>query len=162
MTDRPAASSPLDTSPAPVQTRLVAAWTSLMFIIVYVDIFNFYKPGVIDGIRSGLIWEFDVSPTLLTALLAAMIVPSVMMLASAALPARANRITNLVVATLLIPYCAFNAAGATAEWVPFYVLSIGVEVLILVFILRAAWRWPRAVTAPASPEASSARASVRR
>lgn len=162
MTNRPAATSPLDTSPVPVQTKLVAAWTSLMFIIVYVDIFNFYKPGVIDGIRSGLIWEFDISPTLLTVFLASMIVPAAMMLVSAALPARANRITNLVVAMLLIPYCVFNAAGTTAEWVPFYVLSIGVEVLILVFVLRTAWRWPRVVTAPAAPEASLARASVRR
>jgi len=38
----------------------------------------------------------------------------------------------------------FNAAGASWDWASFYGLSIGIEVLLLAFILRAAWTWPRA------------------
>ena len=57
--------------------------------------------------------------------------------------ARWNRATNLVIASLLIPYSVFNAAGATWEWAGFYGISIGVEVLLLAFILRSAWAWPR-------------------
>jgi hypothetical protein len=60
---------------------------------------------------------------------------------SMALPARANRVTNLVVASLLIPYSIFNAAGATWEWAAFYGISIGIEVLLLAFILRSAATW---------------------
>ena len=53
----------------PVQAKLAAAWTSFMFLYVYVDIIAFFKPGTIDEILVGNIWEFDVSQTLLTAFL---------------------------------------------------------------------------------------------
>ena len=53
-----------DTPAIPVQARLAAAWTSFMFLYVYVDILNFYKPGVVDGILDGLVWRFDISSTL--------------------------------------------------------------------------------------------------
>ena len=127
----------------PVQAKLAAAWTSFMFLYIYVDFFNLYKPGVVDGILNGLVWKFDVSPTLLTFMLASVSIPALMVVLSMTLPARVNRATNLVVASLLIPYSAFNAAGATWEWASFYGLSIGIEVLILAFILRSAWTWPR-------------------
>ena len=73
-----------------------------------------------------------------------------MILLSATLPARANRVTNLVVATVLIPYMAFNLAGG--EWLFYYGLGLAVELLVLAFILRSAWTWPR--TSPASTDAA--------
>src|SRR4051794_27514991 len=139
----PPSQSTLEKLRIPVQAKLAAAWTSFMFLYVYVDIFNFYKPGVVDGILKGLVWKFDVSPTLLTIMLASVAIPALMVMLSMTLPGRVNRATNLVVASLLIPYSAFNAAGATWEWASFYGLSIGIEVLLLAFILRSAWTWPR-------------------
>ena len=135
--------SALTGPPIPVQAKLAAAWASFMFLYVYVDILNFYKPGVVDGILNGLVWRFDISSTLLTIFLVSVSIPALMVMLSMTLPARVNRATNLVVASLLIPYSAFNAAGATWEWASFYGLSIGIEVLILAFILRSAWTWPR-------------------
>ncbi|MFM8836072.1 MAG: hypothetical protein ACKOFM_04380, partial [Actinomycetota bacterium] len=44
---------------------------------------------------------------------------------------------------LYIPVTVFNAVGETWDWAPFYGLSIGIEVLLLAFILRSAWTWPR-------------------
>ena len=137
----------------PVKAKLAAAWTSFMFLYVYVDILNFYKPGVVDGIRNGLIWTFDISSTLLTIFLVSVSIPALMVVLSTTLPARWNRATNLVIASLLIPYSVFNAAGATWEWAGFYGISIGIEVLILAFILRSAWTWPR--TAPSHIECTS-------
>ena len=138
----------LHTPPVPVQAKLAAAWTSFMFLYVYVDILNFYKPGVIDGIHNGLVWQFDISPTLLTVFLVSVSIPAAMVILSMTLPARANRATNLVIASLLIPYSVFNAAGATWEWAGFYGISIGLEVLLLGFILRSARRWPRTAPTP--------------
>jgi hypothetical protein len=146
--------SALTGPPIPVQAKIAAAWTSFMFLYIYVDFFNLYKPGVVDGILNGLVWKFDVSPTLLTFMLASVAIPALMVMLSMTLPARVNRATNLVVASLLIPYSAFNAAGATWEWASFYGLSIGIEVLILAFILRSAWTWPRRTASPATPAAS--------
>ena len=138
----------LDDRQVPVRAKLAAAWTSFMFLYVYVDVLNFYKPGVVDGILNGLVWEFDVSPTLLTIFLVSVSIPAMMVWLSMTLPARVNRATNLVVASLLIPYSVFNAAGATWEWAAFYGISIGLEVLLLAFILRAAWAWREAAHRP--------------
>ena len=153
--------SALTGPPIPVQAKIAAAWTSFMFLYIYVDLFNLYKPGVVDGILNGLVWKFDVSPTLLTFMLASVAIPALMVMLSMTLPARVNRATNLVVASLLIPYSAFNAAGATWEWASFYGLSIGIEVLILAFILRSAWTWPRRTPAPATPAAGRASEPLR-
>ncbi|WP_194396560.1 DUF6326 family protein [Microbacterium atlanticum] len=143
MTTRTEITNPLDNGTVPVQLKLAAAWTTFMFLYVYVDILNFYKPGVVDGILNGLVWRFDISSTLLTIFLVSVSIPALMVVLSVTLPAQVNRLTNLVVASLLIPYSIFNAAGATWEWAAFYGISIGIEVLLLAFILRSAWAWPR-------------------
>ena len=144
----------LENRQVPVQAKLAAAWTSFMFLYIYVDHLGLYKPGVVDGILNGLIWKFDVSSTLLTIILVSVSIPALMVVLSMTLPARVNRATNLVVATLLIPFSVFNAAGATWEWAAFYGLSIGIEVLLLAFILRSAWTWPRRTASPATRTAS--------
>ena len=155
MTIRTNTPNRLDNPPVPVQAKLAAAWTSFMFLYIYVDFFNLYKPGVVDGILNGLVWRFDVSPTLLTFMLASVAIPALMVMLSMTLPARVNRTTNLVVASLYIPYSVFNAAGASWDWAFFYGFSIGVEVLLLVFILRSAWTWPRTPVVPAGPAATN-------
>jgi hypothetical protein len=137
----------------PVQAKLAAAWTSVMFLYIYVDYFHLYKPGVIDDILAGIVFEFDISQTLLTLFLTVIAIPSLMVMLSMTLPARANRTINLVVASLYIPVSIFNAVGES--WTYFYGLSIGLEVLLLAFILRSAWTWPRtpspSIADPAAP-----------
>ena len=151
----------LDNPQVSVQAKLAAAWTSFMFLYIYVDFFNLYKPGVVDGILDGLVWRFDVSSTLLTFMLASVAIPALMVVLSMTLPARVNRAANLVVATLYIPYSMFNAAGASWEWAFFYGLSIGLEVLLLAFILRSAWTWPRTPAVAAAPTTTDHRQDLR-
>ena len=98
-----------------------------MFLYVYVDIIAFFKPGVVDDILVGVVWEFDISQTLLTAFLALMAIPIFMVVLSMTLPARANRITNLIVASVQVPYAAFNAVGES--WTYFYGLGVALEVI---------------------------------
>ncbi len=125
----------------PVRAKLAAAWTSFMLLYVYVDILAFFKPGVIDGIEGGVVWEFDISQTLLTVFLGLMAIPILMVVLSMTLPARANRITNLVVASVQVPFAAFNAVGES--WTYFYGLGVVLEVIVLALVLRYAWTWPR-------------------
>jgi hypothetical protein len=132
---------PLETTPVPVQVKLAAAWTSFMFLYIYVDYFHLYKAGAIDDILAGVVWEFRISQTLLTVFLASVAIPSLMILLSVILPARANRVSNLAVASVYIPYSMVNAVGES--WTAFYGLSIGLEVLLLVGIIRWASTWPR-------------------
>ena len=149
--ENPPFQSALEDRRMPVQAKLAAAWTSLMFLYIYVDYFHLYKPGAIEQIRGGVVFEFDISQTLLTAFLTLIAIPSLMVMLSMTLPARVNRATNLVVASLQIPLMVFNAAGASWDWAFYYGLTIGVEVLILAFILRSAWTWPR-TSSPSMPE----------
>ena len=147
--ENPRSHSALQDPRMPVQAKLAAAWTSLMFLYIYVDYFHLYKPGSIDDILAGVVHEFDTGPTFVALGLTLMAIPSLMILLSTTLPARVNRTINLVVATLYIPVSIYNADGESWTYFYFYGLSIGLEVLLLAFILRSAWTWPRRTASPA-------------
>ncbi|MEV0269598.1 DUF6326 family protein [Hamadaea sp. NPDC050747] len=138
----------------PVRAKLAAAWTSFMFLYIYVDYLALYKPGFVDDLRAGIVHEFDLGPTFVAVALTLVAIPILMILLSATLPARLNRTINLVVATLYIPVSVFNAVGEPWSYSYFYGLSIGLEVLLLAFILRSAWSWPRRTASPTTPAAS--------
>ena len=142
---------PLEDQPIPVQAKLAAAWTSFMFLYAYVDILGFFTPGIVEDILDGRVFEFDLSQTFSTAALTLMAIPIFMVMLSMTLPARVNRITNLVVASLYVPVTAFNAVGES--WLYFYGLGIVLELILLALILRYAWTWPR--TAPSATMATS-------
>ena len=150
--ENPPTRSTLEDLRMPVQAKLAAAWTSFMFLYIYVDYFALYKPGVIDDILVGVVWEFDISQVFVVVGLSLMAVPILMVFLSMTLPARANRLMNLIVAPIYVVVSAFNALGES--WTYFYGLSIGLEVLLLAFILRSAWTWPRRTASPATPAAS--------
>ena len=135
--------------PAPVRAKLAAAWTSFMFLYIYVDYLALYKPGLIHDILAGVVFEFDISQTFVVIALMLMAIPILMILLSTTLPARANRTLNLVVASLYILVSAFNAVGES--WMYFYGLGVVLEVIVLAVILRSAWTWPR-TTSPSMPE----------
>ena len=143
----------LDDARLPVRAKLVAAWTSVMLLYAYVDILGFFVPGKVDDILVGVVFEFDITQALLTTFLTLMAVPNLMVVLSAVLPARASRITNLVVASVQIPYAMFNVVGE--PWTFYYGLAVVLEVILLVGILRLAWTWPRRVAPPVTAVASA-------
>jgi hypothetical protein len=154
-TDRPTGA--LQEARIPVQAKLAAAWASFMFLYIYVDYLALYKPGFIDDILVGVVHEFDTGPTFVALALTLMAIPILMILLSTTLPARVNRATNLVVATLYIPVSVYNAEGESWTYFYFYGLSIGLELLLLAFILRAAWTWPRTIRTTAGRDLAQAR-----
>lgn len=132
---------PLQQTRIPVQAKLAALWASLMFIYVYVDILSLYRPGVIDGIREGRVWQLDITQSWAVGALALMAVPILMVVLSLTLPARANRTTNLVVAALYVVVSVANGLGET--WAYYFALAVSLEVIVLALIVRYAWTWPR-------------------
>ena len=141
----------LEDQPVPVRAKLAATWTSFMFLYAYVDILNFFTPGVIEDILDGRVFEFDLSQTFSTTALTLVAIPALMVVLSMTLPARANRITNLIVAAVYVPVTAFNVVGGS--WLFFYGLGVVLELILLALILRSAWTWPR--TAPPATMATS-------
>ncbi|MEU6977913.1 DUF6326 family protein [Streptomyces sp. NPDC046371] len=146
MRTRQPTTATLEDQRIPLRAKLAATWTAFMFLYAYVDILNFFTPGVIKDILDGKVFAFDLSQTFSTTALALMAIPIFMVVLSTTLPARANRITNLIVASLYVPVTAFNAVGAS--WLYFYGLGIALELILLALIVRYAWTWPR--TAPSA------------
>jgi len=132
----------LDEAPIPVRAKLAAAWTSFMFLYAYVDILNFFTPGVVEDILDHRVFEFDLSQTFSTAALTLMAVPILMIVLSTTLPDRVARLANLAVAALYVPVTAFNIVGES--WLFFYGLGIVLELALLALIMRSAWTWPSA------------------
>lgn len=135
---------PLDDQPMSVRAKLAAAWAAFMCLYIYVDVLGFYAPGAVSGILKGQVHTFDITEGFFVAALAAAAVPIMMLVLSAALPARAARRTNLGVATLLTPWMAFNVTGG--QWPFYYGLGFALELIVLAFILRSAWTWPLTVS----------------
>lgn len=157
-THHPTPTATFEDQPVPVRTKLATTWTTFMFLYAYVDILNFYTPGVVQDILDGRVFEFDLSQTFSTSALALVSVPAFMIVLSVLLPAGANRLTNLIVASLYVPVTVFNLIGDS--WVFFYGLGVALELALLALIVRYAWTWPRTARS-ATPATTADRVTAR-
>lgn len=123
-----------------LKLKLAALWASFMFLYIYVDYFALYMPGKLQGILAGKIFVFDISYVFLLIALISVTIPALMIYISVALPAKVNRWANIIIAVVYVPYTLFNLAGET--WVHM-VFGAVVEVVLLLLIIRNAWKWPK-------------------
>lgn len=123
-----------------VKLKLAALWTSLMFLIIYLDYFALYMPGTLKDILAGKVFVFDITQGFLLAALTMVTIPALMIFLSVALPAKVNRWANIIVAAINIPFLLFNLAGEA--WMHM-VLGAVIEVILSSLILHYAWKWPR-------------------
>lgn len=122
-----------------VRIKLATLWASFMFLYVYVDYFALYMPGKIEDILNGRVFTFDITQSFIFIALFLAIIPMLMIFLSIALKAKISRVTNIVIATALIPYMLFNLVGEA--W-PHMILAAIVEVALLGMIINYAWKWP--------------------
>ena len=122
-----------------VNMKLAALWASFMFLYIYVDYFHLLMPGSIEGILAGKVSVFNITQVFLLAVLASVTIPALMIFLSVALSAKVNRWTNIIVAAVYIPYTLVNLAGGA--WMHM-VFGAVVEVVLLLLIIRYAWKWP--------------------
>lgn len=123
-----------------VKLKLGVLWASVMFIYLYVDVIGFFTPGVIQDILAGRVWEFEITQAWAVAALAVMTFPSLMVFLCLVLPARTNRWTNIVVASIYVLISIGNAVGQA--WVFYFWFAALVEVALLLLAIRYAWTWP--------------------
>jgi hypothetical protein len=142
----------LEQQPASVRAKLAAAWTSFMFLYIYVDYLHLYVPEAIEDILNGVVWRLDITQTFVVGALTLVAIPIFMVVLSTTLPARANRATNIVVASIYVPVSIFNVVDES--WTYFYGLGAALEVALLVWIIRTAWTWPRTHSADAEDVAA--------
>lgn len=130
----------LQDSKVSIQFKLASLWASFMFLYIYVDYFALYMPDKIDGILKGKIFVFTITPQFLLVALVSVSIPVLMIFLSTTLPARANRLANLIIATVYIPYSLFNLVGEA--WIHMIFGAVA-EVVILCLIIYYSWKWPR-------------------
>ena len=126
-----------------IKQKLATLWASFMFLYIYVDYFHLYMPGSLKNILAGKVFVFDISYVFLLIAMIFVAIPTLMIFLSVVLPAKVNRWTNIIVATVFIPYMLFNLAGEA--WVHMY-FAAAVEVVLLCLIIHYAWKWPRIET----------------
>lgn len=141
--------TPLHDPPVPVRAKLAAAWTSFMFLAIYVDYLALYVPGAIDDILNGVVWRLDITQAFVVGSLTLMAIPIAMVVLSTTLPARACRAANLGVASLYVLATAMNVVDES--WIYYYGLGAALGVAVLALIIRTAWTWP-STPAPSLPE----------
>ena len=132
--------SSLQDSQVNVKLKLALLWTSLMFLIIYLDYFHLYMPSKMLEIQTGWVFKFDITQGFLLAAMISVSIPALMIFLSVALPAKLNRLVNIIIASIYIPFILFNLAGEV--WVHM-VFGAVVEVVLLSLIIFYSWKWPR-------------------
>lgn len=123
-----------------VKLKLALLWASFMFLYIYVDYFHLYMPGILKDILAGKVFVFNISYVFLMIAMFFVAIPVLMIFLSVALPAKINRLTNIIVSIILIPYMLFNLVGEA--WLHMYFAAV-IEVVLLCLIIRYAWKWSR-------------------
>jgi hypothetical protein len=123
-----------------IKVKLATLWASFMFLYIYVDYFHLYMPGTLKDILAGKVFVFDITYVFLLVAMIFVAIPTLMIFLSVALPAKVNRLTNIIVATVFIPYMLFNLVGEA--WAHMY-FAAAIEVILLCIIIRYAWKWTR-------------------
>lgn len=122
-----------------IKLKLAALWASFMFFYIYVDYFHLYMPGMLKDLLASKAYVFKINQTFIFSALLLLSVPILMVYFSVSLPARLNRIVNISVAILYIPFTLFNLSGMV--WMHMVFAAI-IEVFILFLIIVCAWKWP--------------------
>lgn len=123
----------------PVQAKLSALWTAVMFCYVYGDFFSFFMPGRLARMNAGNMDPLGAAtPLLLLGIAVAMAIPSLMVFLALVLPAAINRFANIIIALTHAVLMPVTMIGAPL----FYVFLGLVEMCLTLTIAAYAWRWP--------------------
>ena len=125
--------------PINVKLKISSLWTSVMFLIIYLDYFHLYMPTTLQNLLAGKVFVFAITEGFLLAAFTSVTIPALMIFFSVALSPKVNRWTNIILATLYIPYMLFNLVG---EMWSHMVFGAVIEVVLFGLIIHYAWKWP--------------------
>jgi hypothetical protein len=133
-----------------VKLVICALWIAMLFVFAYVDILGFYRADVLNAALDGEIATtgFTVNQTFLSLTLINILLPTLMVVLSLLLEARINRIVNIVVSLLYMISIIVSCIGET--WA-YYIVGSVIEAMLLVAIVRSAWKWPSSQIAASLP-----------
>ena len=129
----------LDDLKVHTKLKLAALWASVMFCYIYADYFGLFSPGQLASMNQGLIPPLGRSSDGVMLVVSAMMaLPSLMIFLSVALPARPNRILNVLFGSL------YTAIISLTMWSGAHFIFYGViEIALTLLVIFHAWTWPR-------------------
>jgi len=123
-----------------IKLKLSALWGAVMSLYIYCDYFELYTPNKIEGMIDGTTIFGSGDQMALLGLSSIILVTSLMICLSVLLPARINRVLNIVIGfimTLMQAYISFIAG-----WY-FYKMYAVVEAILTLIIVWYALNWPK-------------------
>ncbi len=123
-----------------IKIKLSALWVVLMFFYTYADILGFYAPGNLEELIAGEIAGIQMTQELLLGSAILMVIPSVMVILSIMLKAKANRLVNILVGVVYIGVLV--STFLTGRNPIYYIFFAVGKAILLVLIVWNAWKWP--------------------
>ncbi len=128
----------------PVRYKLSFIWASVMFCYIYVDYFELYVPGKLQGMLDGNIMPLGpVTQEILLGTAIMMAIPSLMIFLSVALKASLSRGFNIIFG--IIYTVIMLIVVSSSSWI-FYIAIGLLESALTALIVWIAWKWPRQVS----------------
>ncbi|WP_455278424.1 DUF6326 family protein [[Eubacterium] cellulosolvens] len=124
-----------------VKVKLALLWVALMFFYIYNDVFSFLQPGHVAELVGGQLEGIQFTQELLFGAAILMALPSFMVFLSLTLPAKANRLVNIIVGIFHIIVLVSTLLVPGDLWA-YYALYMIFEAVFIVLIIWHAWKWP--------------------
>ena len=127
-----------------IKTKLACFWASLMFLYIYADYFGLMTPNHLENMMKLQTPIGPTTPGMLVGFSVLLIIPALMIMASAVLKSKINKWLNIVVAciyTIISILIIIGDMGNT--WMNFFVLYQFVELFVFGMIIWSAWHWPK-------------------
>jgi len=131
-----------------VRVKISALWVSMLLVFLYVDLFSLYRPDVRADLEAGELGGFTVDQWFLLGITAYVVIPSLMVFGTLALPPRACRASNIALSVLYALTIIVGAIDERSQY--YYVVGSVLEVALLAAIVYYAWSWPKAPSATAT------------
>jgi hypothetical protein len=124
-----------------VKVKLALLWVALIFFYIYNDVFSLFQPGHVAELVGGQLEGIQFTQELLFGAAILMALPSFMVFLSLTLPAKANRLVNIIVGIFHIVVLVSTLLVPGDLWA-YYALYMIFEAVFIVLIIWHAWKWP--------------------
>ncbi len=124
----------IDTAKIDVETRLSTLWTTVMFLMITIDVLGLYIPGAQEEVLKTA-GKTPVDQLMLGAAVM-MVLPITMIFLSRVLNQTVNRWANIIVSLITIVF----VVGSYSAQLHYYFLG-AIEVFTMLAIIWSAWKW---------------------
>jgi len=129
--------SVLKNNQSDMKLKLLTLWIFVFFNIIFRDLHEFGRPGLLQEIMTGVVNGVQITESLMLVGGFMIEIPLLMLPLTALLKFKANRLANLCIGALMIPLMIFNYNRPDLDDIFFLMF----EIAALLLIIWYAWGW---------------------